>query len=104
MQATLAQLQRPSRTQSRNLHSIVDRIRPSVEELLATELRHDPEALMQHAVRANVRVSAYALRYGSDILEHLIEHEGLMVVGAEYALETGEVTFFEGVPAETVNG
>src|SRR5499427_2053895 len=39
IEATLQQLQRPAANQSRNLHSIVDRIRPSVEGLLATELR-----------------------------------------------------------------
>src|SRR5262249_40526444 len=34
--ATLRELRRPDQTQSRNLRSIVDRIRPSVEGLLAT--------------------------------------------------------------------
>lgn len=95
--ATVAELQRPTANQSRNIQSIVDRIRPGVEELLATELRHQPEALIQAAVRANVRAAANQLRYGSPILEGLIEHEGLLVVGAEYSLETGVVEFFDGV-------
>ncbi len=98
IQATLEELQRPSKNQSRNLRSIVDRVRPSVEELLATELRHDREALARHAVRANVRVATNALRHGSDILEQLIRHDGLVIVGAEYSLETGVVDFFDGVP------
>ena len=98
IQATLEELRRPSETRSRNLRSIVDRIRPSLEGLLATDLRQDPEALVQHAVRANVRVSASYLRHGSGVLEHLIEREGLLVVGAEYSLETGSVDFFDGVP------
>lgn len=96
--ATLSQLQQPSEKQSRNLQSIVDRIRPAVAGLLATELRHDPEALARAAVRANVRVSADHLRHGSESLEHLIAEEGLRVVGAEYSLETGEVDFFDGLP------
>src|SRR5882724_4938923 len=87
--ATLEELLRPREKQSRNLRSIVDRIRPSVEGLLATELRHDSEALVQHAVRANIRVSANHLRQGSEVLEQLIEKEQLVVVGAEYSLETG---------------
>lgn len=95
--ATVAELQRPTANQSRNIQSIVDRIRPGVEELLATELRHQPEALIQAAVRANVRAAANQLRYGSPVLEGLIEHEGLLVVGAEYSLETGVVEFFDGV-------
>jgi carbonic anhydrase len=98
--ATLDELQRPTIKQSRNLRSIVDRIRPSVEALLATDLRQAPRELVRQAVRANIRVSANHLRHGSDILERLIQEDGLMVVGAEYSLETGEVDFFDGV-AET---
>ncbi len=97
--ATLEELTRPREKQSRNLRSIVDRIRPSVETLLATDLRHDSEALVRHAVRSNVRVSANHLRYGSEILEQLIQRQGLLVVGAEYSLATGVVDFFDGVPS-----
>ena len=96
--ATLEELQRTTGPQSRNLRSIVDRVRPSVEALLATELRRDQDALMRHAVRANIRVSANHLRHGSEVLEQLIERNGLLVVGAEYSLETGLVDFFDGVP------
>lgn len=96
--ATLDELKRPRENQSRNLRSIVDRIRPSVEVLLATELRDDPDALVRHAIRTNVRVSANQLRHGSEVLEQLIQREGLLVVGAEYSLETGTVEFFDGVP------
>jgi carbonic anhydrase len=98
VQATLDELQRPSDNQSPNLRSIVSRIRPAVEGLLETELRNDPLALKKQAIRANVRVAASQLRHGSAILEGLIQHEGLLVVGAEYALETGIVTFFNGIP------
>ncbi|MEZ4706901.1 MAG: carbonic anhydrase [Caldilineaceae bacterium] len=103
VQATLEELQRPSETQSPNLRSIVDRIRPAVEGLLSTDLRNDPTKLAQQAVRANVRVSANHLRYGSAILEHLIQNDGLLIVGAEYSLETGQVEFFEGVPSANAN-
>ena len=97
--ATLEALMQPKENQSRNMSSIVDRIRPSVEALLATELRDDPDALVQHAVRANVCVSANHLRHGSEVLEQLIQRDGLLVVGAEYCLETGVVDFFDGLPA-----
>jgi carbonic anhydrase len=30
----------------------------------------------------------------------LIREDGLLVVGAEYSIETGTVDFFDGVPAE----
>ncbi len=94
--ATIEELQQASENQSRGLRSIVDRVRPSVQPLLATELRHDPEALVHHAVRANIRASANQLRHGSSVLENLIQNNGLRVVGAEYSLETGVVEFFDG--------
>ncbi len=97
IQVTLEELRRPAENQSPNIRSIVDRVRPSVEVLLKTELRHDEEALARHAVRANVGVSVSHLRHGSEVLERLIREEGLTVVGAEYSLETGEVEFFDGV-------
>ncbi len=96
VQATLEELQRPTPIRSLNFRSIADRIRPAVQGLLDTELRHDQEALMMHAVRANVRVSASYLRHGSEIIEGLIQSDGLRVVGAEYSLETGVVDFFDG--------
>jgi carbonic anhydrase len=85
-------------TESRNLRSIVDRVRPSVEAVLAGRRDIDPGELVREAVRANVRVSADHLRHGSAMLERLIINDGLLVVGAEYSLETGVVTFFDGVP------
>jgi carbonic anhydrase len=93
--ATLEELGRPTQDQSKNLRSIVDRVRPSVEPLLATGLASRPEALMHEAVRANIRASANHLRHGSEVLEDLIDREGLLIVGAEYSLETGEVDFFD---------
>ena len=94
--ATIEELQQPEENQSRNLRSIVDRVRPSVEALLETELRHDLPALAAAAVRANIRASVAHLRHGSEVLEHLIRDQGLLIVGAEYSLETGLVNFFEG--------
>jgi carbonic anhydrase len=96
--ATLEELGRRSEDQSRNLRSIVNRIRPSVEALLATDIGHDRKALVREAVRANIRVSVDHLRHASEVLEQLIQSDGLLVVGAEYSLETGVVDFFDGVP------
>jgi carbonic anhydrase len=94
--ATLEELQRPTENQSRNLQAIVDRVRPSVEQLLQTELRHDMDRLVTQGVRANIRASVNHLRHGSQVLEQLIQDEGLRIVGAEYSLETGVVEFFDG--------
>ena len=83
-------------SQSRNLRSIVDRVRPSIETLLAGRTScDDSQALVKEAVRANVRASVGHLRHGSELLEELVQNDGLVVIGAEYSLETGVVTFFE---------
>ena len=96
--ATIEELQRPTAIQSRNLRSIVDRVRPAVEPLLATGLERDHDELVRDAVRANVRIAVSQLRHGSDILEQMIANESLLVVGAEYSLQTGVVDFFDGLP------
>lgn len=93
--ATLDELQQPVEDRSPNLRSIVDRVRPSVEGLLSTDLAHDRDVLLSHAVRANINLSVAQLRNGSGVLERLIQDEGLRVEGAEYSLDTGFVEFFD---------
>jgi carbonic anhydrase len=100
IEATVEALQPTTNEPSRNVSDIIDRIRPSVEGLLSTDVARDRETFMRHAVRANVRMSANHLRHGSEVLERLIDEEELLVVGAEYSLETGVVDFFDGVPDE----
>jgi carbonic anhydrase len=95
--ATLEEITGRATSQSRNLRSIVDRVRPSVETLLASGLNLSDDVLIREAVRANVRASVNHLRHGSELLERLRLDDGLMVVGAEYSLETGVVTFFDDV-------
>jgi carbonic anhydrase len=78
---------------SSNMMSIVSRVRPGIEGLMATELARDPVRLRREAMRANVRASVNHLRHGSEVIERLADREGLAVVGAELDLSTGEVTF-----------
>jgi len=94
----LEELHRSSESRSPNLRSIVDRIRPSVEPLLQTADELDPESVLQQAVRANIRSSVNGLRHGSRILERLIEKDEVVIVGAEYSVESGVVEFLDGVP------
>jgi carbonic anhydrase len=95
--ATLEEITGRATSQSRNLRSIVDRVRPSVETLLASGLNLGEDVLIREAVRANVRASVNHLRHGSELLERLRLDDGLMVVGAEYSLATGVVSFFDDV-------
>lgn len=93
IQATVDQMDRPTGLPE-SLRSIVDRIRPAVEPLFQSDLRHDREALVSRAVRANVEASASDLPR-SPVLAKRIRDGGLVVAGAVYALETGAVDFFD---------
>jgi carbonic anhydrase len=99
--ATLEEITGRATSQSRNLRSIVDRVRPSVEPLLANPHGQREDVLIREAVRANVRASVNHLRQGSELLEQLRLDDGLRVVGAEYSLETGVVTFFDDAPGRS---
>jgi carbonic anhydrase len=99
--ATLEELRRPTENQSPNLRAIVDRVRPAVAPLLAASGARGPQSpageatLVREAVRANIRASVDGLRHGSAILEQLVQEDGLLIVGAEYGLASGRVTFFD---------
>ena len=96
--ATINELQLSMECRSPGLCSIVDRIRPSVEALLESKHQQNPDTLLQQAVRSNVSASVDHLRQGSHILKELIQSNKLIVVGAEYSVETGVVDFFESLP------
>lgn len=78
------------------VNAILERIRPAIEPLVGNAEGLNRNELMARSVRANVQAGVESLRHGSETLEHLIREEGLLVVGAEYSLETGVVHFFEG--------
>ena len=90
IQATLDSLRDPSKNQSKNLRSIVDRIRPSLELL---DIDQDPEITLQQAVRANIHSSVSQLQQESRVLEQLVREGDLLILGAEYSLDTGIVNF-----------
>lgn len=93
--AAVEELLQPSIMRSPNLRAIVDRVRPTVEPLLAS-FRSDPAALVEHAVRANITNAVSDLRDGSEILKQMIASGRLTIIGAEYSLRTGSVEFFDG--------
>lgn len=90
----LQEIERPIEDHSPNLQAIIDRVRPIVEESVRTGQGLPPADLARNAVRRNVEASAEYLRHDSEVLADLIERDGLMVVCAEYSLDTGEVAFF----------
>lgn len=97
VQATLDALLEPGEPASENIGAIAEFIRPSVEAVLASDQEADNDAIVGRAVRANVRASAEKLRHASDVITRLERDDGLLIVGAEYSLETGLVDFFDGV-------
>jgi carbonic anhydrase len=72
---------------SPNLRTIVDCIRPAIEDL--------PNPTLQEAVVANVRGSLERLRTDSEVLGQLIDSGEIDAIGAECSIETGRVTFFD---------
>lgn len=95
VRATIDEIRKPEETRSPNLRSIVDRIRPSIENVVRAGPEDDPEIVVHRAVRANVHASVEHLRTDSDIVRDMIESGELLVVGAEYSLQTGVVEFFD---------
>jgi carbonic anhydrase len=93
--ATLDALGGSATPSTHNVMSIVNRIRPSVEPLYNSAARRDRSELLRLATRANIRASVNQLRHGSELIESLILGSGLLVVGAEYDLETGRVEFLD---------
>jgi carbonic anhydrase len=83
--------------ESKNIRAITDRIAPHIEGLVRVG---DTGDVVREAVRANVRASVDHLRHGSRILEDLVLAGRVVVVGAEYELETGAVHFLDDVPPE----
>ena len=98
IEATLEQMGKPESERSQNLQAIVGRIEPALETLYKSDLRSQPDELLKTAVRTNVSACVDHLKRGSETLKELVNNQGLVVVGAEYSLETGVVEFFEGVP------
>jgi carbonic anhydrase len=97
--ATLAAVENDDPGTSEHVYSIVESVRPAVVRAMAA-IDGKRDTVLEAAIRGNVRASVDALHRGSTTLKRLMKDENLMIVGAEYSLETGEVDFFEGVPAD----
>jgi len=95
--ATLEGIGHPLNDRSKNLRSIIDQIRPSLTSL---DIDLSPEILLQQAVRANIHSSVDRLQHESNILKNLVKEGNLLILGAEYSLDTGIVNFFDKLPQE----
>ena len=92
--ATVNELRQPDENRSKNLAAIVDRVRPAVERLLMeSDPDQDETALLERCTQANILASVNNLRSGSHIVDQLCQSGALTIVGAQYALDTGVVSF-----------
>ena len=64
---------------------------PVVEEVTDRQPDLSEEALLERCVRANVEAAVADLE-NAELLAHLVETDKLMIVGAEYKLDSGKVT------------
>ena len=96
IKATLEEVLHRTPVPSDNIRDIVERCRAPVETVVeAAGDKLTSDALVAQAVRANVRSSCAHLRHGSPLLERLGRSEALLIVGAEYDLDSGRVDFFD---------
>ena len=85
------------RLESDNLRALTTRIHPVVETLRDSGQFVDSDALRQEAVRANVWASVNQLQSDSEFIAQEVQNGSIKIVGAEYSLKNGTVTFFHGV-------
>lgn len=98
VKATLDVVRGQATVPSENIQDIVDRVRPAVRSVVEASEACDVDALLERAIRANVRASVLHLSHGSRVLEQMVRSEQVVIVGAEYDLRTGVVDFFDVPP------
>ena len=87
--ATLQHMSRPDENHSKHLLSLIDRIRPGLKNL---EGESSPtEDNLRKAIRANTGASVNQLQ--AELAS--TPSDDLQIIGAEYALETGQVDFLD---------
>lgn len=92
--ATIEDLKHPLEHLSPHMRTIVDRISPSVAAIRAAAPQLDAKTLLEKAVRMNIRASVNHLHDGSPILAERDRNGDIVILGAEYSVETGIVEFF----------
>ena len=96
--ASIDLLATPTEILSPHIRSIANRILPSIKPLMEVTPPLEREDLVRRSVRRNVSAGVLRLRETSDVLARSIRENGLLIVGADYSLDTGVVDFFEGLP------
>ena len=95
--ATLAELESPEETQSQELRAIIEPIRAAVNSLVVAEGDCTGNDLAKEAVRVNIQASVNTIKESSFALAERAARNDILIVGAEYSLETSNVDFFCGL-------
>jgi carbonic anhydrase len=93
IKATVEALEHRREAPSPGIQDIVERITPAVRAVV--QRGGSREAVITAAGHANIHASAERLRRESAILADRVARGELMIVPAEYSLETGRVEFFD---------
>ncbi len=80
---------------SAGMQTIVSHIGESVNREDQTGTESDHQSVVDRTIDDNVRNSVRSICNGSSVLKDLIANDGMVVVGARYAIETGVVEFIE---------
>lgn len=84
---------------SENIQDIVDRISPSNVKAIDSQKKDQlirAENLLERCIKSNIETSVRGLQENSKIISTLVAEGKLKIVGAEYCLESGKVSFFDG--------
>ena len=82
---------------SPNIRMVLDRIHAGLESVSFSP-GDDDDTKIQIAVRKNIDTSIEHLLDYSELFKQMVDSGELMVVGAQYDIETGEVEFFDEMP------
>ncbi|MCX5874198.1 MAG: carbonic anhydrase [Deltaproteobacteria bacterium] len=76
-----------------NIRAIVEKIAPVVEETRKVNPNLPMNKLVDECVLANVRHVAHYLSANSAIIKHAVESGALKIIGANYHIRTGQVSW-----------
>jgi len=99
VQATYDQMEDQTNDASEDFMVIVEHIKTGFESQIPIENSDDRESLIRRAIQANIETSVARIRR-SRIIQELEKSAKLIVIGAEYSLESGVVEFIEAFQSE----
>ncbi len=98
VEAAVKDILHPAAARPAALDSIVENIKVKLDVSRLQKSEADFGSTLQDAVMTNVCAAVGELRHKSAALQRFEREDGLLMLGATYSLETGEVIFIDDVP------